>query len=58
MHTPVMFEFLIPGVEHTEEADPRAEMFGIAGDFEEVAAPVCSKRWYKSFLFCKASGAS
>jgi hypothetical protein len=30
-----MFEFLIPGVEHTEEADLGAEMFGIASDFEE-----------------------
>jgi hypothetical protein len=31
----VMFEFLIPGVKHTEEADLGAEMFGIASDFEE-----------------------
>ena len=31
----VMFELLIPGVEHTEEADFGAEMLGIAGDFEE-----------------------
>ena len=30
-----MFEFLIPGVEHTEEADLGAEMFRIASDFEE-----------------------
>lgn len=29
----VMFEFLIPGVKHTEEADLGAEMFGIASDF-------------------------
>jgi len=29
----VMFEFLIPGVEHTEEADLGAEMLG--SDFEE-----------------------
>jgi hypothetical protein len=50
-----MFEFLIPGVEHTEEADLGAEMFGIASDFEEGCG---SKRWYRSFLFCKASGAS
>ncbi len=35
MHVRVMFEFLIPGVEHTEEADLGAEMFGIASDFEE-----------------------
>ena len=31
----VMFEFLIPGAEHTEEADFGAEMLGIASDFEE-----------------------
>ena len=31
----VMFEFLIPGVKHTEEADLGAEMLGIASDFEE-----------------------
>src|SRR4029077_18478475 len=31
----VMFELLIPGVEHTEEADLGAEMFGIASDLEE-----------------------
>ncbi len=31
----VMFEFLIPGVEHAEEADLGTEMFGIASDFEE-----------------------
>jgi hypothetical protein len=31
----MMFEFLIPGVEHTEEADFGVEMLGIADDFEE-----------------------
>jgi hypothetical protein len=31
----VMFEFLIPGVEHAKEADLGAEMFGVASDFEE-----------------------
>ena len=35
MHVRVKFEFLIPGVEHTEEADLRAEMFGITSDCEE-----------------------
>ena len=58
MHVRVMFEFLIPGVEHTEEADLRAEMFGVASDFEEVAALVCSRRWYRIFLFCKTSDAN
>jgi hypothetical protein len=31
----VMFELLIPGVEHAKEADFGAEMSGIASDFEE-----------------------
>ena len=31
----VKFELLIPGVQHAEEADLRAEMFGIASDFEK-----------------------
>ena len=31
----VKAEFLIPGVQHAEEADLRAEMFGIAGDFQK-----------------------
>jgi len=31
----VMLEFLIPGVEHSEEADLGAEMFGVASDFEK-----------------------
>jgi len=31
----VMFQLLIPGVKHSEEADFGAEMLGIAGDFEE-----------------------
>jgi hypothetical protein len=35
MHVRVKFDFLIPGVEHTEEADFGAEMFGIASDCEE-----------------------
>jgi hypothetical protein len=31
----LMLKFLIPGVEHTEEADLGAEMLGIASDLEE-----------------------
>src|SRR5260370_33592180 len=35
MRVRVMLEFLIPGVEHAEEADLGAEMFGITSDLEE-----------------------
>jgi len=35
MDMQVMLELLIPGMQHTEEADLRAEMFGVAGDFEK-----------------------
>jgi len=35
MHMRVQLEFLIPGVQHAEETDLRAEMSGIASDFEE-----------------------
>ena len=35
MHMRVQLEFLIPGVQHAEETGLRAEMFGIASDFEE-----------------------
>ncbi len=30
-----MFQFLIPGVQHTEETDFRAKMFGIASYFQK-----------------------
>ena len=35
MHMRMKFEFLTPGVQHAEEADFSAEVFGIAGDFEK-----------------------
>jgi len=35
MHMRVKFEFLTPGVQHAEEADLRAKMFGIAGHFAQ-----------------------
>ena len=31
----VKAKFLVPGVENAEETDLRAEMFGIAGEFEK-----------------------
>ncbi len=35
MHVRVKFEFLTPGVQHAEETDLGAEMFGIASDFQK-----------------------
>src|SRR5216684_4075790 len=35
MHMWVKFEFLTPGVQHAEEANFCAKMFGIAGNFEQ-----------------------
>src|SRR6202022_4343540 len=50
MHVRVMFEFLIPGVEHTEEADLGAEMFGIASDFEEGFSTALQQEIVQDFL--------
>src|SRR5437879_11710110 len=50
MHVRVMFEFLIPGVEHTEEADLGAEMFGIASDFEESCGTGLQQEMVQEFL--------
>jgi hypothetical protein len=46
----VMFEFLIPGVEHTEEADLGAEMLGIASDFEEGFGTGLQQQMVEEFL--------
>jgi hypothetical protein len=46
----VLFEFLIPGVEHTEEADFGAEMLGIAGDFEEGFGTSLQQQMVEDFL--------
>ena len=46
----VLFEFLIPGVEHTEEADLGAEMSGIASDFEEGFGTGLQQQMVQDFL--------
>jgi len=53
MHVRVMFEFLIPGVEHTEEADLGAEMFGIASDCEEGCGTGLQQEMVQEFLVLK-----
>src|SRR6266849_2518825 len=46
----VMLEFLIPGVEHTEEADLGAEMLGIASDLEEGFGTGLQQQMVQDFL--------
>ena len=50
MRVRVMFELLIPGVEHTEEADLRAEMLRIASDFEEGFGAGLQQEMVQDFL--------
>jgi hypothetical protein len=50
MHVRVKFEFLISSVEHPEEADLRAEMFGIASDFEESCGTGLQQEMVQEFL--------
>ncbi len=50
MHVRVKFEFLIPSVEHTEETDLSAEMFGIASDFEESRGTGLQQEVVQEFL--------
>ena len=50
MHVRVIFEFLIPGVEHTEEADLGAEMLGIASDCEKSCGTGLEQEMVQEFL--------
>ena len=54
MHVRVMFEFLIPSVEHTEEADLGAEMFGIASDFEESCGTGLQQEMVQEFFIVQS----
>ena len=46
----VLLEFLIPGVEHAEEADFGAEMLGVASDFEEGFGAGLQQQMIQKFL--------
>src|SRR5579863_6538732 len=50
MHVRVVFEFLIPGVEHAEETDLGAEMLGIASDCEECFSAGLQQEMVQEFL--------
>jgi hypothetical protein len=52
----VMFEFLIPGVEHAKEADLGAEMLGIASDFEEGFGTGLQQEMVQDFLVLQGEG--
>ena len=49
-------EFLIPGMEHTEEADLGAEMFGIASDIEESFGTGLQQQMVQDFLVLQGEG--
>jgi hypothetical protein len=51
-----MFEILIPGVKHTEEADFGTEMFGIASDFEEGFGTGLQQQMVQDFLVLQGKG--
>jgi len=53
----VMFEFLIPGVEHTEEADLSPGMFRIASDFEEGCGTGLQQEMVQEFLVLQGEAA-
>ena len=50
----VMFEFLIPGVQHAKEADFGAEMLGIASDFEEGFGTGLQQEMVEDFLILQS----
>ncbi len=54
----VKLELLIPGVQHTEEADLHAEMFGIAGNFEKGFRTGTKQKIVDDLLVLRASGAN
>ena len=35
MHVGMVFQFLVPGVEHAEKTDFRAKVFGVSSDFQK-----------------------
>ena len=51
-------EFLVPGVEHAEEADLGAEMGGVARDFEQRFGAGPEQQTVDDLLVLQASGAS
>jgi len=56
MHVRVMFELLIPGVEHAKEADIGAEMPGVASDFEEGFCTGLQQEMVQEFLVLQGEG--
>ena len=50
MHVWMVFQFLIPGMEHAEEAYFRAEMFRVASDFQERFRTASEQKAVNDFL--------
>jgi hypothetical protein len=50
MYMRVKFEFLTPGMQHAEEANLCAKMFGIAGNFEECFCTGSEQEIVDNFL--------
>jgi hypothetical protein len=49
-------ELLVPGVEHTEEADLGAEMSGIAGDFEKSFCTAAEQQIIDNLFIVQSHG--
>ena len=56
MHVRVVFQFLIPGVQHAEEADFRAEVFGVARDLQEGFRAGLEQQTVNHFLVLQGQG--
>ena len=54
MYMRVKFEFLTPRVQHAEEADLCAKMFGIAGNFEECFCTGAEQKIVDHLLILKS----
>jgi hypothetical protein len=56
MHMGVKFEFLTPRVQHAEEANFCAKMFGIAGNFEQCFCTGPEQEIVDDLLILKSQG--
>ena len=50
MNVRMMLKILAPGVEHTQEADLRTEMLGVAGDLQQSRGAGAKQQVVDDFL--------